>query len=89
MPTQEGDSVADSSAVRDDARDEAPRRTSPALFLRQVVAELRKVNWPTREQVTTYFLVVMVFVLFMMLLVSLLDLGFGRLIFQVFAPNGT
>ena len=84
MPTQEGDSVADSSAVRDDARDEAPRRTSPALFLRQVVAELRKVNWPTREQVTTYFLVVMIFVLFMMALVALMDLGFGKLVFWAF-----
>jgi len=53
------------------------------------MVELKKVVWPTREQVTTYFLVVMVFVLFMMLLVSLEDLAFGRLIFQIFAPKGS
>jgi preprotein translocase subunit SecE len=61
------------------------KRTSPAIFYRQVVAELRKVVWPTQEQLVTYFLVVMVFVMFMMALVSLLDLGFGKLVFAVFA----
>ena len=47
----------------------------PVVFYRQVVAELRKVVWPTQEQLVTYFIVVMVFVLFLMTLVSLLDLG--------------
>ena len=32
------------------------------VFYRQVVAELRKVVWPTQEQLVTYFIVVMVFV---------------------------
>jgi len=63
------------------------KRTSPATFYRQVVAELRKVVYPTREQLTTYFLVVMVFVIVMMALVSALDLGFGKLVFAVFAGN--
>ena len=45
------------------------------MFYRQVVAELRKVVWPTQEQLVTYFIVTMVFVLFFMALVSLLDLG--------------
>ena len=62
----------------------AARRTSPVTFYRQVVAELRKVVWPTQEQLVTYFLVVMVFVLVMMTLVSLLDLGLGKLVFAVF-----
>ena len=61
------------------------RRTTPADFLRQVVAELRKVVWPTREQLVTYFWVVLVFVLVVMTLVALLDLGLGRLAFWVFA----
>jgi preprotein translocase subunit SecE len=63
------------------------KRTSPAVFYRQVVAELRKVVWPTQEQLITYFMVVMVFVIFMMALISILDLGFGKLIFAVFAGN--
>ena len=62
-----------------------PKRTSPPVFYRQVVAELRKVVWPTQQQLVTYFIVVMVFVLVVMTIVSLLDLGFGRLVFKVFA----
>jgi preprotein translocase subunit SecE len=60
------------------------KRTSPATFYRQVVAELRKVVWPTQQQLITYFVVVLVFVVVIMAIVSLLDLGFGRLVFQVF-----
>jgi len=60
------------------------KRTSPATFYRQIVAELRKVVWPTQQQLITYFLVVLVFVLVVMTIVSLLDLGFGRLVFKVF-----
>lgn len=60
------------------------RRTSPATFYRQVVAELRKVVWPTQQQLVTYFLVVLVFVVVLMAIVSLLDLGFGKLVFALF-----
>ena len=54
------------------------RAHRPGLFYRQVVAELRKVVWPTQQQLVTYFLVVMVFVVFMMALVSGLDLVIGK-----------
>jgi preprotein translocase subunit SecE len=59
-------------------------RTSPATFYRQVVAELRKVVWPTQQQLITYFIVVLVFVLVVMTIVSLLDLGFGKAMFAIF-----
>jgi len=65
------------------------KRTSLPTFYRQVVAELRKVVWPTQQQLTTYFLVVMVFVLVMMSLVAALDLGFGKLVFAVFNGNSS
>jgi preprotein translocase subunit SecE len=74
--------VSDSSSVRRSS--DKRERTSPVTFYRQVVAELRKVVWPTQEQLVTYFLVVLVFVVFFMTLVSLLDLGFGKLVFEVF-----
>ena len=61
------------------------KRTTPALFVRQSVAELRKVVWPTRQQLATYWTVVLVFVLFMIAVVSLIDLGVGWAFFQVFA----
>jgi preprotein translocase subunit SecE len=59
-------------------------RPSVALFLRQVIAELRKVVWPTREQLVTYFIVVLVFVLAMIAIVSVLDFVFGIVVFQIF-----
>jgi preprotein translocase subunit SecE len=60
-------------------------RTGPATFYRQVVAELRKVVWPTRTQLITYFWVVLVFVVVVMTIVSLLDLAFGKAVFALFA----
>lgn len=60
-------------------------RTSPITFLRQVIAELRKVVWPTRPMVVNYFFVVLVFVLVMMAIVAGLDFGFGKLMFKIFA----
>jgi len=61
------------------------KRTSPITFFRQVTAELRKVVWPTRPQVVTYFFVVLVFVLIMMAFVAGLDFGFGKAMFWIFA----
>ena len=84
--------MADGNAVQDrrDSRGGDDRgRTSPATFLRQVVAELRKVVWPTQQQLITYFFVVLVSVLAVMLLVALLDLAFGKLVFEVFTGSNT
>ena len=77
--------MADSDAVRGSSSE--PERTGPVTFVRQAIAELRKVVWPTQEQLVTYFIVVMVFVVVLMLIVSLLDLGFGKLVFEIFATN--
>ena len=59
-------------------------RTPVALFLRQVIAELRKVIWPTRDQLTTYFIVVLFFVLVMIAIVSVLDYTFNMAMFEIF-----
>ena len=45
-------------------------------FLREVVAELRKVIWPTRKMLVTYTIVVLVFVAVMVALVFGLDYAF-------------
>lgn len=55
-----------------------------ALFYRQIVAELRKVVWPTRNQLTTYTTVVIVFVVVMIGLVTVMDMGFQRVVKYVF-----
>jgi preprotein translocase subunit SecE len=54
------------------------------LFYRQVISELRKVVWPTRKQLTTYTGVVLVFVSFIIAVVSLLDLVLTKIVFLVF-----
>jgi preprotein translocase subunit SecE len=53
-------------------------------FLREVVAELRKVNWPSRHELLTYTTVVILFVVVMMLIVAGLDWAFGWLVTHVF-----
>jgi preprotein translocase subunit SecE len=54
------------------------------LFYRQVISELSKVVWPTRKQLSTYTAVVMVFVTFVIAVVSLFDLVITKLVFWVF-----
>ncbi len=80
------DGGAEGSVARGDSTN-TPKRTSPAVFYRQVVAELRKVVWPTREQLVTYFIVVLVFVTAMMTFVSMLDLAFGKMVLNLFSGN--
>jgi preprotein translocase subunit SecE len=55
-----------------------------SLFYRQVVNELKKVVWPTRNQLSTYTAVVMVFVCFIIAVVSLLDLVLTKVVLLVF-----
>ena len=59
------------------ARKERAQKRGPlgrfSLFIRQVLAELRKVVTPTRRELFTFTLVVLVFVVIMMALVGGLD----------------
>jgi len=54
------------------------------LFYRQIVSELAKVVWPTRKQLSTYTAVVLVFVTFVIAVVSIFDLVITKLVFWVF-----
>ena len=55
-----------------------------ALFLRQVVAELRKVIWPTRKELIAYTIVVVVFVIAMAGIVAALDYVFTQVVLFIF-----
>jgi len=60
-----------------------------ALFIRQVIAELRKVVTPTRKELVSFTVVVLVFVIIMMTLVWGMDQVFGTLVLYVFGtPAG-
>jgi preprotein translocase subunit SecE len=64
------------------------RSANPFVFvynyLKQVVAEMRKVIWPSRKQMLTYTSVVLAFLAFMVTLVGLADLGLAKLALLVF-----
>jgi len=55
-----------------------------AIFYRQIIAELRKVVWPTRSQLMQYTTVVVTFVIVLMLLVAGLDWVFAKGAFWIF-----
>ncbi|MER6619791.1 MULTISPECIES: preprotein translocase subunit SecE [unclassified Streptomyces] len=55
-----------------------------ALFYRQIISELRKVVWPTRNQLTSYTTAVIVFVVLMIGLITLIDYGLSHAAKYVF-----
>ena len=59
-------------------------RTNLALFIRQVVAELRKVIWPTRNELVTYTAAALAFIVVLSAIVLSLDYGFTKLMFWFF-----
>ena len=61
--------------------DEKP---SPPEYIRQVQAELKKVNWPTRPEVGNFTAVVIVTLLIMTLLTFVFDLVFSKSVFFLF-----
>jgi preprotein translocase subunit SecE len=79
--------VTDTRANPTPARDREARKPLPqraSLFYRQVIAELRKVIWPTRKELVTYTTVVIVFVLVVIAYVTALDFGFSKAILGIF-----
>ena len=60
-----------------------------ARFIREVVAELRKVVWPTRKELLTYSVVVIVFVTVMVAIIAGMDYGFGKAMLFVFGNENS
>ncbi|MER7750518.1 preprotein translocase subunit SecE [Kitasatospora sp. NPDC097643] len=54
------------------------------LFYRQIIAELRKVVWPSKGELTNYTAVVVTFVVVVMAFVAGLDYGFSKLSLWIF-----
>ena len=69
----------------DSVREEQDPYTAknPATFVRQSASEIQKVVWPTWAQLTVLFFAVLIFVLFMIAFVGLLDAGFGALLLRL------
>ena len=63
---------------------QAKERTSPAEYVREVRSELRKVAWPTREEVARYSVIVLVTVVVLTAFVFGLDYVFAKGVFELF-----
>jgi preprotein translocase subunit SecE len=66
------------------ARPAKQRGGKPVRFVREAVSEMRKVLWPSRNELVTYSIVVIVFVVILVAIVAGLDIGFARLILLLF-----
>jgi preprotein translocase subunit SecE len=75
---------AAAATARRSASQEKKKRTPPRQFLREVRQELRKVDWPTREETTSYSIVVLVTVIVLTSFVFFVDLGFSKAIVNLF-----
>ncbi|MGV0813692.1 preprotein translocase subunit SecE [Mycolicibacterium boenickei] len=94
----EADDAADDDAKADSGKSKKAKKTAKATktgpsrnpimfvvnYLKQVVAELRKVIWPNRKQMVSYTSVVLVFLVFMVALIYGADLGLAKLVSLVF-----
>lgn len=75
---------AERAARRTPPRGTKKQRTGPRKFVKEAIAELKKVDWPGRREVATYATVVLIAVIFMGGLIFFMDLGFAKLIFGLF-----
>jgi preprotein translocase subunit SecE len=67
---------------------ERKQRTPMRVFLKEVRAELKKVNWPTRQEMIAYTVVVLVAVVVLTTMVFGMDLAFSKAVLKVFGTGG-
>ena len=72
------------TATKRAAVQEKKKRTSPMQFLREVRLELRKVDWPTRQELTTSSTVVLVTITVLTAFVFGVDYVFTKFLFPIF-----
>ncbi|HVE92803.1 MAG TPA: preprotein translocase subunit SecE [Actinomycetota bacterium] len=84
------------SAEKDVARARPPvpppqrrERVKMRQFIREIQGELRRVIWPSAQEVVTYSTVVVVVVLLLTGIVFVLDLGFAKAIVALLRPGDT
>ena len=57
------------------------------MFLKQVRQELKKVAWPSRQEMIAYTVVVLVAVVFLTALVFGMDLAFTKAVLHIFGQG--
>ena len=59
-------------------------RTKPRQFVKEVIAELKKVAWPSRQEVIAYSLVVLVSSIVIAALIFAMDLVFTQAVYTLY-----
>ena len=78
------DRASAAASTRRAAAVEKRKRTGARQFLKEVRQELKKVLWPTRQELVTYTIVVLVTVIVLTTYVFGLDVVFSKFVLQVF-----
>jgi preprotein translocase subunit SecE len=76
--------AADKKPAKSGGTPAKSERMNPAVFVREVRSELRKVIWPTRKELITYTTVSVIFILVMVAIVTSIDTGLSDLVFKIF-----
>lgn len=56
------------------------KKKARGRFFRSVMAELKKVTWPTRKELTKFTMIVIVVVIIFAVIVGFMDVIFGELL---------
>jgi preprotein translocase subunit SecE len=81
------DRAAAAATTRRAAVQEKRKRTGVRQFLREVRQELKRVNWPTRQELVAYTVVVLVSVTVLTAFVFGLDYALSKLVLRVFSSG--
>jgi preprotein translocase subunit SecE len=76
--------VSKSDVERQPLQPQPRSRIGPRQFLREVRGEMKRVAWPSRKEVTSYSVIVLVTVSILMTFVFVLDYVFGRFVLWIF-----
>jgi preprotein translocase subunit SecE len=63
------------------------KRTPPVQFIKEVIAELKKVAWPSRQEVVAYSVVVLVSTIVITALIFGMDFVFAKAILSLFGVD--
>ncbi|MGH2773807.1 MAG: preprotein translocase subunit SecE [Actinomycetota bacterium] len=85
MKKQEGKKRAPSP--RPAAAQQKRQRTKPRQFAKEVIAELQKVNWPSRSEVVSYSTVVLVAAITLALVIAGMDYVFTKGVLVLFGVD--
>lgn len=81
------DRAAAAATTRRAATQEKRKRTGTRQFLREVRQELKRVNWPTRQELVAYTVVVLISVIVLTSFVFGLDYVFSKFVLKVFTSG--